>query len=156
MAWISGESLLSSPAGKWLMRGMPASVLEGVAPEQPARDDQALDLVRALADQEQRVVAVEALDLELLRVAVAAVDAHRLLDAALRDLGREQLRHAGLDVGAAPRVLLACGGRDQVLGGLDAGRHVGELGLDQLVLGDRLAECTALLGVADGELVGAQ
>ncbi len=47
-----------------------------VPPQQAPRDDEALDLVRALADQEQGVVAVQALDLELLRVAVAAVDAH--------------------------------------------------------------------------------
>ena len=42
------------------------------------RDDDALHLVGALADDQQRRVAVEPLDGEFLRVAVAAVDAHRL------------------------------------------------------------------------------
>jgi hypothetical protein len=39
--------------------------------------------------------------------------------------------------------------------GLDLGGHLGELELDRLVLGDRLAEGGALLGVLDGELEGA-
>ncbi len=38
--------------------------------------------------------------------------------------------------------------------GLDLGRHVGELELDRLVLGDRLAEGLALLAVAEGQLQG--
>ncbi len=59
----------------------------------------------ALADQEQRRVAVEALDLVLLRVAVAAVDAEALLDALLAGLRGEELRHPGLEVGALAGVL---------------------------------------------------
>src|ERR1700712_1097688 len=46
-------------------------------------DHHALDLRGALADQKQRRVAVEALDLVLLGVAVAAVDAEAFLDALL-------------------------------------------------------------------------
>ncbi len=37
-------------------------------------------------------------------------------------------------------------------GGLDLRRHVGQLELDRLMLGDRLAECPALLGVLEGQL----
>src|SRR6185503_17788977 len=81
--------------------------LEAVAAQEASCDDQLLDLVRALSYEEEGVVAVEALDLELLRVAVAAVDAHRLLDAALGDLRREELRHAGFHVRPAAGVLLA-------------------------------------------------
>ena len=44
-------------------------------------------------------VAVVALDGELLRVPVAAVDAHRLGRELERRLRAEQLGHAGLDVG---------------------------------------------------------
>src|SRR3954469_10466441 len=53
----------------------PRCQLELVPLKQLLPDHHALDLGRALADQEQRGVAVEALDLVLLRVAVAAVDA---------------------------------------------------------------------------------
>src|SRR6201996_1539883 len=49
-------------------------------------DHHALDLRGPLADQEQRRVAVEALDLVLLRVAVAAVDAEGVLDVFLAGL----------------------------------------------------------------------
>src|SRR5579884_654281 len=55
--------------------------LDLVALEQLAPDHHPLDLASALADQQQRRVAVEALDLVLLRVAVAAVDPQALLDA---------------------------------------------------------------------------
>src|SRR5680860_1667375 len=68
-------------------------------------DHHALDLRGPLADQQQRRVAVEALDLVLLRVAVAAVDADALLDALLAGLRGEQLGHPGLEVGALAGVL---------------------------------------------------
>src|SRR3954454_1631161 len=68
-------------------------------------DHHALDLRGALADQQQRRVAVEALDLVLLRVAVATVDAEAVLDALLAGLRSEQLGHAGLEVRALAGVL---------------------------------------------------
>ena len=79
-----------------------------------------LDLVGALAQDQQRRVAVEALDDVLLRVAVTAVDAHRLERGLLRDLGREQLRHPRLEVGALARVLALRGIEHQQLGGAAA------------------------------------
>ena len=63
---------------RWLSPQAPSPrtlCLDLVALQQLLADHHALDLARALADQEQRRVAVEALDLVLLRVAVAAVDA---------------------------------------------------------------------------------
>src|ERR687888_2014559 len=78
-----------------------------VALQQLAPDHHTLDLRRALADQQQRRVAVEPLDLVLLRVAVAAVDAEGVLNDLLAGLGGEQLRHPGLEVGALPGVLQA-------------------------------------------------
>src|SRR3954447_12590813 len=73
--------------------------------QQLAPDDHPLDLGRSLADEQQRRVAVQALDLVLLRVAVAAVDAEALLDAEAPGLGGEELRHAGLELRALARVL---------------------------------------------------
>src|SRR6516162_10687467 len=46
--------------------------------DQLAGDDDALQFVGALADHEERGIAIEALDRELLRIAIAAMDAHRL------------------------------------------------------------------------------
>src|SRR3712207_8054408 len=77
------------------------------------RSDHALDLRRALADEQQRRVAVDALDLVLLGVAVAAVDAQRLLGAEPAGLRREELGHARLDVRALARVLQAGGLEDE-------------------------------------------
>src|SRR5215210_1080848 len=130
----------------------PLDTLDLVALEQLLPDHHALDLGRALADQEQGSVAVEPLDLVLLGVAVAAVDAERLLHDLLARLGGEQLGHAGLEVGALARVLHARGLQGEQSRGLDLGGHVGELELDRLVLRDRLAEGLALLGVAQRQL----
>src|SRR5438874_12375871 len=83
-----------------LIRSAVEAKLDLVPLQQLAADQHLLDLGGPLADQEQRRVAVEALDLVLLRVAVAAVDAERLLGVLLRRLGREELRHPGLEVRA--------------------------------------------------------
>ena len=58
-----------------------AIALDLVPLKQLAADHHALDLGGPLADQQQRRVAIQALDLVLLRIAVAAVDAERFLDA---------------------------------------------------------------------------
>src|SRR6187551_766557 len=126
--------------------------LDLVPLQQLLTDHHALDLRGPLADQEQRRVAVEALDLVLLRVAVATVDAEALLDALLAGLRGEQLRHPRLQVGALTGVLHPRRFTGDKSGRLDLGRHVGELELDRLVLGDRLAEGLALLAVAEGQL----
>src|SRR5829696_594768 len=129
--------------------------LDLVALEQLLADHHALDLGGALSDQEQRGVAVEPLDLVLLRVAVAAVDAERLLHDLLAGLGGEQLGHARLEIRALPRVLHARGLQREQPGGLDLRGHVRQLELDRLVLRDRLAERLALLRVAQRQLEGA-
>src|SRR5215208_7228160 len=69
--------------------GRPA--LDLVPLQELAADDHALDLRGALADQQQRRVAVEALDLVFLRVAVAAMDAEGVLDDLLAGLRGEEL-----------------------------------------------------------------
>src|SRR6476661_7204028 len=129
--------------------------LDLVSLEELLADNHALDLGGSLADQQQRRVAVEALDLVLLRVAVAAVDAEALLDALLAGLRGEELGHAGLEVGADAGVLHLRRFAGDQAGRLDLGGHVGELELDRLVGGDRLAEGLALLAVAEGQLQGA-
>src|SRR5215213_11982122 len=129
--------------------------LDLVALQQLLADHHALDLGCALADEQQRRVAVEPLDLVLLGVAVAAMDAERLLHHLLAGLGGEQLRHAGLEVGALPGVLHAGGLQREQPRGLDLRGHVRELELDRLVLRDRLAERLALLRVAQRQLQGA-
>src|SRR5205085_14590 len=117
-----------------------------------AADHHALDLRGPLADQKQRRVAIEALDLVLLGVAVAAVDAQALLHAEVPRLRGEELGHPSLEVGALARILQAAGAQRQQPRGLDLRRHVGELELDRLVFGDRLAERFSLLGVAQRQL----
>src|SRR5450759_3554387 len=62
------------------------------------------DVVGAFADSHQGSVAVEALDLVLGRIAVTAVDPHRLERGSDADLGGVKLRHAGLEVGPPARV----------------------------------------------------
>src|SRR4051794_34648657 len=123
--------------------------------EELLADNHALDLARSLADQQQRRVAVEALDLVLLRVAVAAVDAEAFFDAVLAGLRSQELGHPGLEVEALAGVLHPRRFAGDEAGRLELGRHVGKLELDCLVGGDRLAEGLAFLAVAERELEGA-
>src|SRR5918995_83234 len=64
-----------------------------VALQQLLADHHSLDLRGPLPDQEKRGIAVQALDLVLLRVPIAPVDPKRLLDHLLAGLGGKQLRH---------------------------------------------------------------
>src|SRR6476469_5160000 len=128
------------------------SSLELVVLDEAAADDHPLDVGRALADEQHRRLAVEALDLVLLGVAVAAVDAEAVLDDLRAVLGRKVLRHAGLEVVALAGVLLAGGLDHHLVRGLDLDGHVGEAEEHGLVVDDLLAEGLALLGVGDAEL----
>ena len=84
------------------------------------------------------------------------MDAERLRWSPRAVLGREQLGHAGLDVVALAGVLQPGRVDHQQVRGLDLGGHLGELERDRLVVGDRLAERLALLGVGDAELERAE
>ena len=99
-----------------------------------------LDLVGALADREDLGVAVEAADRVLLDVAVAAVDLDRLLGRSDREAAGDQLRLRGGEGERLAGVLLQRGAPGEQAGGLDLGGEVGDLRLDRLELGDRLAE----------------
>src|ERR1700689_3584743 len=120
--------------------------------QQLAPDHHALNLRRALADQQQRRVAVQTLDLVLLGIAIATVDAEALPHAEPTRPRNEQLRHARLQVRAIARVLQARGALSQQACRFDLRAHVSELELDRLVLCDRLAERPALLRVAQRQL----
>src|SRR5262249_49278119 len=122
--------------------------------QQPAGDDEPLDLIRALAHGEELGVAEVALHGQLLDIAHAAVDLNGLTGAELGGLGGEELGHPRLKVAAPARRLERGCLVGQELGGLDARGHLGELGLDELVLRNGLAEGLALLGVADRVLEG--
>src|SRR5690606_37688975 len=75
---------------------MPGS--NSVALDQPLGDHDTLDLIRAFADDEERRIAVKALDWEFLAVPVAAVNAHRLKRVLDGRFGREQLCHPSFEV----------------------------------------------------------
>ena len=123
-----------------------------MALQQRLADNHPLNLGSSLADQQQRRVAVEPLNLILLRVAVAAVNAERLLNAEAAGLGGEELRHSSFHLGALAGVLEAGGADRKQPRCLNLRCHVGELELDCLVLADRLAEALALLAVPQCQL----
>src|SRR6187551_3296713 len=74
----------------------PVRVTRVLQPEVP-RDDHALDLVRALADLEDLLVAEEARDRRLLHEPVSAVDLQRRVRRAVRQEPRVELRHRRLE-----------------------------------------------------------
>src|SRR6266540_6893162 len=117
------------------------------------RNDEPLDLARALVDLRDLRVAVVALDGKLLRVAVPAEDLHRFGRLPPRDLGREELRLRTLRLVRQAAVLEPCRAIREETRRVDLDRHVDELRLDRLVVGDALAERPALLRVRDGDVV---
>src|SRR5918911_423072 len=109
--WTSFPSAceLWSPPRTWLRSGvcsvppgnpLPRLLLHRETFQQPAGDDEPLDLVRTLAHGEELGVAEVALHGELLDIAHAAVDLNGLTGAELGGLGGEELGHAGLEVAA--------------------------------------------------------
>src|SRR5690348_17236441 len=112
-----------------------------------ARDHDALDLGRALADFTDLCIPHEALDGIVLGVAVATVYLHRFDRGSHRKLRAEELRHCcflaeWLSVLSEPGRV-----KHEVLTRLDLRRHVGELELDPLKVGDRLTELSPLARV---------
>ena len=109
------------------------------------RDDDLLHVGRALVDAQRPDLAIEALDDVAAAHAVAAVQLHGLVDHLLRAVGGEQLGHRRLagDAGGA-HVLGPGGAVDEQRGGVDVERHVGDVALHHLQLGQRRAEQLAL------------
>src|SRR5665811_761084 len=80
---------------------------QSVVLQQSPTDYHLLDIRRAFTDEQHRRLAIEPLDLVLLGVSVAAVDAERVSHHLGAVLGRQQLGHAGLKVVALAGVLEA-------------------------------------------------
>src|SRR5262249_42780480 len=117
-----------------------------------AGDDHALHLVRALADLEDLLVAVEPRDRELVHEAVAAVDLERCVHGAVREQAGVELRLRRRQRERLSRVLEPGGAVDELPARVDLGRHVGQLELDRLEARDRPPELVPLLGVRGGEV----
>src|SRR5206468_11130756 len=92
-----GEHHLASLAGLALARGEGAEAL-AVSVHELSRDERPLDLVRALADDHERRVAVVALDGTIGARAARAVQPERRHGQLLCRLRREELRHASLEI----------------------------------------------------------
>src|SRR5258706_9814438 len=148
------KSFSLCPGAKSQLRGErvtpPPARLGNVFTDELARNHRPKDVVGAFADRHQRRIPIEALDLIFGRIAVAAVDAHRLQRCFDADLRGVQLRHPGFEVGPPPRVERRCRPPGQQARRLHLGRHVRELQLDRLELGNRPAERVALARVSQG------
>ena len=136
------DELLFGVEGK--VHGLPYEYLTRLgflcALEDLAGDHEALDLGGAFADFGQADVAIVALDVGLGDVAEAAVDLDGFVAAFLAHFGGEELGHGGF-FGEGLIVVLEPGGLiDQQAGGIQLCRHVGQLELDGLEVGDGLAE----------------
>src|SRR6185312_15027415 len=115
--------------------------------QQAARDDEALDLARALVDARDADVARVALDRILARVAVAAVHLDGGVAGAPRRLRRVQLRHRRLARERLAVLLEPRRAHRQQARRLELGGGVGEAELDRLKVGERPAELHARLDV---------
>src|SRR5205823_3123912 len=125
------------------------------AAENLLSDDEPLNLRRALADGAELGVAPVFFGWVIFRVAVAAVNLYGLLADPDGDLRGVELRHRRLFSHLLPRVLQSRCAVGQKARGVYLRRHVCELELDGLKLGDGLAELFALLRVAHRRLVSA-
>src|SRR6188472_2712511 len=141
---------MASAGGRAMVEDSPT----GLQPE-VLGDHHPLHLVRALADLEDLLVAVEAGDRKLVHEAVTAVDLESLVDDAVRELAGVELRHRRLERERAASVLEPCRLEDELASRLDLDRHVGELERDGLELADRPPELLPLLCVCVGEVVRA-
>src|SRR5260370_12234370 len=126
------------------------SQLQFIPLQQLAGDQQALDLAGSLADEHKGRVTVIALDIELFGIAKAAMDAHRFGRDFLTQCGGKEFGHASCQVEAVAPILFLRGLLEQETRRLYPGRHIRQLELDGLVLGNRLAKGGALLRVLDG------
>src|SRR2546429_9693069 len=115
-----------------------------------ARNDRALDLVRALVNLRDLGVAHEALDGILARVAIAAEDLHGVGRHLHGGVAREALGHRRLHRRDGAAIDERGGVVHRQPRGLRGHRYVGQHDLDPLDGRDRLSELASLLGVADG------
>src|SRR5690242_2591052 len=117
-------------------------------PHHGAGDDDLLDLARPLIDPEQADIPVEALDGIVGDIAGAAMDLDRAVGDAADHLAGEELAAGGQCGDGLALLAPARGVQNHAARGIGLGPAVGEHGLDQLELGDGLAELTPLHGIA--------
>src|SRR5215213_7579327 len=116
-----------------------------------AGDDESLNLGRAFVNPEGANVPVEPFDDRAAHEAGAAVNLERAVYDAPRRLGRVELGLARLARDALDARVLEVGRAvDQQARGVQLRHHVGQLLLNQLVLGQGAAELTPVLRVEDG------
>ncbi len=110
-----------------------------------------MNLVGPFDDLIELRVTHHSLDRELLRVAVAAQHLHRFGRDLHRDIGHEALgnRRDHVQPRVVARVYFIGAVVEQIAGGLDLDRHVGELELHALELRDGAPELLALLCIRD-------
>ena len=121
------EDQLPHVRGLSLAGGQRAEAL-AVSLEEAPRDDGPLDLVRALADDHQRRVAVVALDVQRGEGARAAVEPERLDGDLLSGLGGKELRHPRLEIASLAAILHRRRPRREEPRPPELRRHVGERG----------------------------
>jgi hypothetical protein len=121
----NGEDDLTSPSWLAFPRDQRAAPLS-VAFEQVLADDQPLDLVRALADDHERSVAIEPLDAPRRELARRSNDGHGVNGGTLSRLGCVKLGHAGFEIAALATVLHRGGPVRDEASGLDLRRNVRE------------------------------
>src|SRR5450759_3162797 len=114
-----------------------------------AGDDGPEDVVGALPDRHQGRIPIETFDLILRRIAVTAVDPHRLERRSDADLVGVELCHTRLEVGPPAGVERGGGPPGEQARRLDFGRHVRELQLDRLELRDGPAERVAVARIRE-------
>src|SRR4030095_11164701 len=88
-----------------------------VLAQQVPRDDHAVDFGRAFADAAHPRLTVPALQRELLRHAVAAVNLHGGIDHAAEYLARIELRHGSVHAGVLAAIRLPRAGPDDPAAG---------------------------------------
>src|SRR5262249_35601036 len=118
-----------------------------VAAQEIAGDDDLLDLARALVEAEDAHGAVEALDAVVGDIAGAAEHLHRLVGDPADQPGGEVFRTCRFHRDVLAGVALPRGIEHDALCGVGLGLAVGQHALDELELGDLLAELLAPAGI---------
>src|SRR5688572_12582109 len=128
--------------------------LNNVAQNVP-RDDDALDLARALADLTHLGIAHHAFDRVIGGIAVPAKDLNRLRGRAHGELRAEELGHGRLLLERLSLLLEPGGVIQEVRAGFDLQRHVRQLEVHALETADVLPELLPVSGVCKRGIVGA-
>src|SRR5216117_1568721 len=119
-----------------------------------ARDDDTLDFAGAFIDLRDLCIPEKFLDGEISHVSIPAEELNRLRRDPHRRFGCEQLRHAGVERDVFAGILARRRPVRQRPRRLDARRHIGELELHRLEIGDPFLELLALSAILDGKLQG--